>query len=408
MLIEGMRVFYPKLYALVRDNQDVVLGREMDLDQNEERKRERTRQALDPGLEDLNPDTKAAAIKLLRTLFPQLNAVYGNYSTYGSEWQDTWAKSQRIASREYFPRYFSYSVSERDIPDQEIRSLFRAAEHESPEYVMEMLATGVTSSNAEKFVWKMRRHEQTASPRASRTLALALARSGALFPNPEALFGFMMPRPQVAMSIWNLIENLPTGEERVAIAEKVLTEADPLSFASECFRWLPTFDEDRASPTAFSEEQQRRLGAAIALRIAFETEDDPPIFVNQAGEAARLLYVWKTYGEQGQAEDYIRSVLAREPARVLDLMGSVLGTVWSESGGSRKGDFERNQYNALAELVSPALVEEALQSHFGSKYVVSEDYPRFIDEETTGLRLAMQFAWLHGWVTTQEHGPEPQ
>jgi hypothetical protein len=402
MLIEGMRVFYPKLYALVRENQDVVLGREIDLDRDEERKRERTRQVLRGGLEDLDPDMRETATKLLRTLFPQLNAVYGTYTTYGAEWQDTWAKSQRIASREYFPRYFSYSVTERDIPDQEIRSLFAAAEHQPPEHIIEMLAALVKDNNAEKFVWKMRRHEQTALPCASHTLALALARSGASFPNPEALFRFMTPRSQVAMSIWNLIENLPTVEERVELAEKVLIKADSLSFASECFEWFSELDDERPNPKALLEEQKRHLGMVLARRIASEAEGDRPIFVSHAEEAARLLYIWKNYGEQGQAEEHVRSSLARDPVRALDLMRSVLGTVWGESGAARKGEFKRNQYDALAELVQPAVVEEALQSHFGSEYVIPKEYPHSLDEETPGLRLAMQFAWLHEWVATQE------
>jgi hypothetical protein len=401
MLIEGMRVFYPKLYALVRVNSEVVLGPEIDLDRNGEKTNEIARQRLAAGLDDLDPDTKKAATKLLCTLFPQLNAAYGNMR-YGSEWKETWAKSQRIAAREYFPRYFSYSISERDVADEAIRSLFAAAEHQTPEQISQVLASLVNASNADKFVWKIRRQEHAASPAASQTLALAFARSSALLPDIEALSGFLMPRSQIAIAISNLLENIPTGEDRLAVAEKVLREADSLTFACECFQWFPPIGDEDQNPEAFSEEEKRHLGTVLARRIASEAGSAPPIFVRYPKEATRLLYIWGTYGEAKQAEEYVRAVLASEPARVLDLLASLLGTVWSDSGSSRKRDFERNQYNVLVDLVPPRVIEEALKRQFGTDYVIPEQYPRaFDDEESPQLRMALQFGWLHEHVSAQ-------
>jgi hypothetical protein len=42
---------------------------------------------------------------------------------YGSEWNLTWAREQRICSKEYFTRYFTYSVPPGDTGDLEVQRL---------------------------------------------------------------------------------------------------------------------------------------------------------------------------------------------------------------------------------------------------------------------------------------------
>lgn len=400
MLVEGMRVFYPTLYAHVRDHPVLVLGELLDLNRDKEEKKQSVRERLEKGFTGLDADARDSALKLLLGLFPQLNSVYSNIS-YGAEMEDKWALSQRIAAREYFPRYFSYAINERDVPDETVRGLIAAADYRSPGELRERLREVVQPRNAEKFVWKLRRREHTASPTASRALALALAGAGALFPKANSLFSFLEPRSQIAISIANLIENLPSADEREELAVAVLHEAESLGFALECFWRFHVFDEEQPDQNAFTAAQRERLGRSLARRIAAEAQERPPLFADYPDEVPGLLYAWSEYGAAGEARSHIRAALQREPRVVLDLMRSFLPTSWGSSGIARRGDFERSQYDSLIKIIEPEAIEEALREHIGERFVVPDNFIHFEEGIDADLKLALQFAWLRSRLSTE-------
>lgn len=398
MLVEGLRVFYPALYGVIRDNPDLVLGEIMDFERNREKKNEATKQRISSAMEDLDDDTRASAVKLLTALFPQLNSVYGNV-TYGAESEEQWAKAQRVASREYFARYFSYAILSGDVKDETIVSLLNAAETASVEDLSSEIQTLVTPRNAEKILQKLRRHEGNASPSASRNLALALSLLGALFPNPPSgIFSLFNPWTQAAICISSLVENLPTSEERVSAAGEIIRIAQPLGFAVECFRWFPVFDEERPNPKAFTTDQNDALGRLLSVRIAGELAGEEPLWITQADTAGPILWAWRTYGRTGETHEYIRGTLENDPGQVIKLLQVYLPTVHSGSGMS-KGAFQRSQYDALVQDVDPAVVQASLQRHLGKPYeeaLASEAHP---GERDSALSLALQFGRLHAYLS---------
>lgn len=83
MLIEGIRVFYPKLYVVIRDNPDVCLGAGSSMRDNDER-RKHSLAALEPGLAGLTDAEREAAKDILQVLFPRLKGVFER-THYGTE-----------------------------------------------------------------------------------------------------------------------------------------------------------------------------------------------------------------------------------------------------------------------------------------------------------------------------------
>jgi len=82
MLIEGMRIFYPKLYETIRGNPDYFLrgGREV---MRDEEFKQRVKQAVERALEaDGVDDKELVRRRLLEVLFPRLKGIFGN-TTYG-------------------------------------------------------------------------------------------------------------------------------------------------------------------------------------------------------------------------------------------------------------------------------------------------------------------------------------
>src|SRR5262249_27596378 len=120
LLMEGVRVFYPKLYLAIRDNADLFLGGGRDADQNTESAQRRRLAHLVGEVAGGMPEEQSASLRreLLEGLFPRLRTT-----RYGPEWEVSWAREQRICSEQYFQRYFTYSVPPGDIGDLEVKSL---------------------------------------------------------------------------------------------------------------------------------------------------------------------------------------------------------------------------------------------------------------------------------------------
>jgi hypothetical protein len=59
--------------------------------------------------------------KIIGEIFPRAQRAFGNTS-YDRSWYGTWDKDKRIASPEYFHRYFGYGISDDDISDFSLRS----------------------------------------------------------------------------------------------------------------------------------------------------------------------------------------------------------------------------------------------------------------------------------------------
>jgi predicted KAP-like P-loop ATPase len=119
LLMEGIRVFYPKLYLAIRDNAKLFLGGGRDSDQNtESAQRRHIADLLRESTPDITPEQCASLHRdLLESLFPRLGKT-----CYGHDREADWAREQRVCSEQYFQRYFMYSVPPGDIGDLEVKS----------------------------------------------------------------------------------------------------------------------------------------------------------------------------------------------------------------------------------------------------------------------------------------------
>ena len=119
MLIEGIRIFYPKLYTAIRDNPEYFLERDGNGHQQHEAHCQRVAAVIGEALEGVGiPDKGQVRSRLLEVLFPRLSNM-----GYGHEWDKRWAREQRICSSEYFKRFFTYSVPPGDVSDIEVGRL---------------------------------------------------------------------------------------------------------------------------------------------------------------------------------------------------------------------------------------------------------------------------------------------
>lgn len=401
MLIEGIRVFYPRLYDVVRSNPEVFLGSLLDRHANIERAKQRGIEIINKGLEGLTSDESEAAKRLLLVLFPRLGGILGR-TLYGRQWQHKWAEEQRIASEQHFNRFFSYSVPEGDVSDQELDSFLGRIESEPIGTVASGIQRLVGDRSADISVSKLRRKAEKLSAGTSRNLALAIASVGDIFPKPEQMFSFTTPFSQAGMLVSQLVENIPKGEDRFDVAKLIAQEGQPLSFAWECFRWMRATEEREEADRTLSVEEEDELGKIIADRIR-EFAQAEPIYIRLPRDAPSLLFVWSHWGSREETNQYLAGTLKKERGNVLELLKCYPRPAWGvESGLSHPGDFGREHYDSIARVVDTDTIYDGLYQLYGSDL----DSPEYYDNDDRPLeeRYAHQFAHIYHHVKTEEQG----
>jgi hypothetical protein len=384
MLIEGIRLLYPQLYEHIRTHPEIyVAGLLEGADTNE---RNTHRNAIEQVLLPVGKDN--AGIKtLLRKLFPRVDTAFGG-GGYDRDWERTWANEQRICSREYFPRYFQYTVPPTQVADERVAEMLRAVERDDE--LDADISQLISGRDADNFLNKLRRKIDELPPSAAIKLTKKLVAHGDKFSTVEGPFGISVAS-QAGIVIADLLKRIGDTTQRTQLAEEVIRDAPSLPFAVDCFRWIRTGkdepDEDRVVPRG----AERHLGRILAARIRDTAAAVPP-YTGLPQQTPALLWIWKEYGPEKEVSQYLENRLAAAPNEAITLITTYVPHAWSLDTGLRlQGDLERDAFNALAGLVDPHQMMAHLRKQFpdfdGKTYPKDHTLP-FLE------RIAKQFAFL--------------
>lgn len=404
MLIEGIRVLLPEVYALIRDNRDLFLkdgtsGYGYDYDQKEKvRRKERVESALNK----FTKEEMEQIIDLLCFLFPKLNNAFRNVH-YGGNSELKWGEKQRICSPQYFQRYFTYAITTKDVSDLAINELLKFSEHNSPEDIVCKINGILSDKNAETFISKLRRLSKNFTLLQSKNLAISIAKIGSNLPNPVQLFRSMNTLGQGAIFTGDCIENLNSKDEQFELAKDVIFNADTLFFATECFSWFRRDTEEHPNPQGFSDEEYSNLAGILAKRISFELSNINNIEIGKIENFPYVLSIWNKYGEPKEATNTITRIIRRDKDFVFELLNSYTPTAFGEFG-SRKSSFRRDNYDAIRKVLDPTVIVEAI-NEFYNDLVIDERYPEFLDVPRNE-ELARQFLWIHNKFADEEANKE--
>ncbi|HEY9632744.1 MAG TPA: P-loop NTPase fold protein [Coleofasciculaceae cyanobacterium] len=402
MLIEGIRVFYPKLYYVIRQYPDIFVGLDLEmsskyeLSRNNEEVRQRSLKVLNEGLEELTANEREAAKNLLKDIFPGLRRrVFSDIDSMkdmeeNPEWK--WEQEQRIASKQYFSRFFSYTVTKGEISELELESFLRESENNSIPDIAAELKKLITKGSADKLVLKLIEQVKKLSPETSRKLALAVSQVGNSFSKAETLlsttnFSSMFTAfAQAARLVKYLVENLYQREERFYLARDIAQEGEPLSFAFECFNWMRRSDEQgeqEEQKLNFSLEEEQEIGYILARRTK-EYAETQSIFNLSSEEICLLLSIWTDWGSREEINQYIAKMLGENPENALKLLRSYQLI--------EKATFGRDTYKLITKVVDADTIYNALLNidSLALETRLYENSDRSLDE-----RLAYQFASIH-------------
>jgi len=390
LLMEGLRVFCPKLYLAIRNNADLFLGGGRDSDQNtESAQRRRIADLIGEAAGDVTAEQNASLRRdLLEALFPRLRTP-----RYGQEWEPQWAREQRICSQQYFQRYFTYSVPPGDIGDLEVKSFLNGITASNAAVQDAALEAFARRGAFPRLIQKLHRVAPTMEADVASVLALAIARNASLAQRERGQTSMLDSTFNHASHlITSLVKQVPHVQARDRIARSIAEIAEPLTFASECLRCMHRTADHAEEDQVLSEDGDPAMRSALVDRIRLQAASKP--LHRTFGRDARGLYwLWADQSAAEVASD-LRERLQADPAEVDALLDSYVGEACEQpDGSSQEADIGREAYDAISQLIDPESVAAALVQRHGSSLGSGDFYRR--DTSGTAQRIAHQFLWMH-------------
>ena len=200
----------------------------------------------------------------------------------------------------------------------------------------------------------------------SRTAAITVASIADQIPHERGMFvDIMAARNRAASLTVDMVQSIPKQQDRVKLAREVMGAANSLTFGAECLRWLGYQSDNKDGTTALTEAELKPVGSILAGRIAADISGNPDY--SSRAESREAPHIWKELGPKDEMSAFLTDRLDKNPDDAIKLLDAFIGRAWGlESGLSHKSDFERSDFDAVANLIDPGIVLAALKKTFGT------------------------------------------
>jgi predicted KAP-like P-loop ATPase len=393
MLIEALKIFYPKHYEFVKNYPHYFLssysthsyyGTYNDI----ESKKKELMEFLEQLGQGLSMREKESVKSLLAELFPRLDEAFKN--TFHHDQHVNWYKNKRIVSPEYFKRYFSYTVLKGEISDVSFDNFINSIETLSEEEIIESIRHLIDTSSMDNFLHKLRSNEEDFKWEVSEKLALCIAYLGVIFKDNNSVFsfGFDKPKAQAGIFIYQLLKKHNNNSESFELANLLMKKAIPFGFAYEINNWLRTGNTEEEK--IFSTEQYQVLARSLIKRALSESEDEP-IFTKFPDNVNYLIGVWKEI-DKSECDKYVKGIIDSTPSKVLDLLRAFTPVMRSSNHPEPyKSNFTKQQFEYFNTLFDKDYIHKNIIDCFGPE--LNADRARFPDMENnqTDINILRQF-----------------
>jgi len=384
LLIEGIRVFFPGLYDFIKANPPLFLEA---VGEGEDRQEVADRVKF--GLSAVPEELRGGAKRIVLGLFPRLRAAFENFH-YGPDYEEIWAKGQRVCSDRYYQRYFSYAIPKGDIADEDINSLCAAAEIGEPSSVNVQAERLLSGGANEAMINKIWQRVDSLSPSSASLLALALAPHGKLFPQTQGIMRFSLFSRSAGL-INALLNRVPRSKVRYNVAKRVVETSFPVGFAAECFSWFRSGGETPEPERTLTLADEKKLGKVLAKRIKANATLQ---LIQEEQNIHRLLYIWSHYLSTAEPRAFVRKCVREDSSIAVIYLKSLVSMAYPLDGSPpHLGDFEGDSYAAVEKIVDVADIYRAVKARFGATL----DGDDFNAARRPGAeeRIAHQFAVLY-------------
>lgn len=399
MLIEAMRVFYPKHYAFVKENEDYFIGsykNVYDHSQNND-KIESIKKHFERLESDLPEKDKRKVRDLLSNLFPNLDTAFGNYH-FSNESFNEWYTQKRIVSTKYFDRYFSYAVIEGDISDVEFERLLEYVEQsEEIKEITERILDILKKTTTDNLLHKLRSLEKDYSWVSSKRIAKSLCDISEKLPKEGGMMsmGFETPFGQAAIFIYQLLKNHKDEPDVFGFAKELMIYPKQFSFAYELNNWFHT--GDRKEDKLFNDSQYQELAKVLTERAVDEAKGSS-IFELFPDYIGYLAHTWAER-DKNEFDKYTNDFLKKAEHNVIKLLRAYVPTIRSTAKPEPyKGDLSKERYEYMVSFFNKEDLFQRVTTIYSAEEIQKEDpkWSDYGDHEFSDLNMVRQFyKWYH-------------
>jgi len=398
MLVEALKVFYPKAHDFMRENSSVFLT-----DNARERGAFRI-DAPDKGtiltktkkaLEGYDEKTREHIIAIWKDLFPQYNYVTTNYWYADDSWRD-WYRAKRICSGKYFERYFTYAVIEGDISDTLFDQFLNDLNELPVDELKSKMDTLFQDISSNDVIFKIRLWEDRLNAKQSEQLGKLLAEVGATLPVEPGEFSSYTTRAESAKVIAQLVVNLDE-KTRVKKFMEILTSCKSLEFLMEVVYWLLYKNDNRESKFLTGDDEKEI--ANYCLRAFGEQVTKDNFFsLLPDGHLWRILIWWKNYDKE-TLKKFVKELLGNDAGHAVQFIKIFTPTIqsWGGPEGHQifKGGFNDKKYESMRALIDVQDIYRVLND-YGQFDRVKVDVSHIGDQERmTDAQLANVFMQIY-------------
>lgn len=395
MLIEGVRAFYPRLYESIRDNEKLFVGTfSISNSSGQDADKELIRNLIDNALIKTESSNKEDLKELLKNLFPKLQAVYGRMH-YAGDSHKIWNADQRICSKNYFPRYFGYSISPSDVSDVEVAQALQNINNwdEPYNYQANPLKNFITPKNAEKVIQKLRSQIDWNS-KSYQSLILSIAQVGDIIPNTRTFLS-LNPFVQSVVLIADMILNINKNEQ-IATAKLALDNAPTLEYQTELFRWLYHSENENPKLNCFSSDERKELGKYLGEKI-FDNIETIDITSENPDLISRIFWILSEYVDKTSLNNYVEFLVNSDSKAAYRIINAYTPTFTSLANGFESKDgLDESNYKYLSSHLDTSIIFEAIKRDLPSSIINLNEYPTLKSrDEDRELIIPQQFVWWY-------------
>lgn len=390
MLIEGIKVFYPKLYTAIYNNSNLFLAPQNFYFGYYNEARQQVNQIIVNNIPDLKESQIDGLKWLLGELFPSIQNALTIKGYWSKKLHPEEQKHRKlVGTREYFQRYFSYGIHKLDFSDAEISSFLKSISVYTVEQSSKEISTILEDNRrADLFITKLHRNFEIikGDEKGAEILARAIAYNSKKWTRWGTWFSaFDTPRSHAKSLVIESIEVISDENYRQSLFTEIVLEISELPFAEALVtqsRWNILYDNH-----AFYKDVRQRL----ASRIEREAKTHNFLKEYDLADAISIFFCWRLENETSFLI-YIRNLLKNDSS-----MGSKL--IWGfiyrydDILPEKISGLNDNVYKALTKLINPQIVLDALQDHCGTEFVSLSFKVLVTRNELTDNVFGHQLAW---------------
>lgn len=392
ILLEGLKVFFNENYEFIKANY-LLLTFGFGVEDSRDLKDKLEKNYINIE-EKLSDKEKESAKGILMELFPTLRSVWKN-TVYPSEFYKRMTFDKRIASKEYFNRYFTFSLADGEISDNAFTHLTQKIKSAKLEEVPSLLTEFTFIENIGQLIQKLRIVENEFTSEESILLAKGLSMIGGNFHKEVGLFGFALSSfSQAAILISRLLANIPEIKTRVQLTFDLVETASSFEFAIEILKWIgsPKNQNILLEPKDFNMAWERLKKRCLNESV------DRPFYVKFPDEGSTIIANWERSDKEGLVS-YVKNHIT-DVNGVTELLLSIVGKSYSSSfEGSLISDLNEGDYKWIDDSIGSEWLYDILHASLGNFFSQDVRIDTKFSNSQSEENLIKQFMYWHQKAT---------